>query len=286
MTALAPPNLGAPRLGRAATRRLELLLGAPVELRVLKHKPGRRLTLAARGRRGSAVVKLYASLRAAVVAARVGALASGPVEPATPRVLHADPELHLVVLSWVPGSTLGRAVRRGDGESCRRAGAALGGWHRHWSATAPAVLAPHSLDRELAILHAAAARSAWPGARAAVARTPLPGSWEPRTVVHRDLYEEQILLDRRVGLIDLDDAALGPPELDVGNLLAHLDLLALGVRRDLRRLASTLLTGYQLAGPDLDPALVIACRRLTLLRLACVHAEPALAGLARQPGRG
>mgnify|MGYP003297699673 CR=1 FL=1 len=28
-------------------------------------------------------------------------------------------------------------------------------------------------------------------------------------MVHRDLYEEQVLLGDRVGLIDLDDAALG-----------------------------------------------------------------------------
>jgi hypothetical protein len=34
--------------------------------------------------------------------------------------------------------------------------------------------------------------------------------------VHRDLYEEQVLLGERVALIDLDDAALGPPELDIG----------------------------------------------------------------------
>jgi hypothetical protein len=34
---------------------------------------------------------------------------------------------------------------------------------------------------------------------------------------------------------------------------------------------------------DLEP--LDGCRRLTLLRLACIHAEPALAGLAARPGR-
>jgi hypothetical protein len=271
-------------LGGSATRRLEALLGGPVELRALKHKPGRRLTLAARGLRANAVVKVYGSNRAAVVAERVGALAAGPAEPAVPRVLFLDPKLHLVVLSWLPGSTLRAAVLRGDGNDCLRAGVALAAWHRHWCGVAPAPLEPHSLERELDILHAAAARSAWPGARAAAALAPHPAGWSPRTVVHRDLYEEQIVLDRGVGLIDLDDAALGPPELDLGNLLAHLELLALRTGRNLSRSIRILLTGYRRAGPVLDPALLAGCRRLALLRLACIHAEPRLAQVAPRPG--
>ena len=33
------------------------------------------------------------------------------------------------------------------------------------------------------------------------------------------------MVGERIGLIDLDDSALGPPELDLGNLLGHLLLL-------------------------------------------------------------
>jgi Ser/Thr protein kinase RdoA (MazF antagonist) len=266
-------------LSPSATRRLEALLGRPVALHLLKHKPGRRLTLAARGRRGRAVVKVYGSERAAVVAARVGALAAGPPEPAVPHVLLVDPELHLVVLSWLPGTTLRRALLVGDGRACRRAGAVLGAWHRSWWGAVPEPLTPHSTKHELEILHAAARRSTWGGAQAAVAPAEdLTKPWEPRTVVHRDLYEEQLLLDRRVGLIDLDDAALGPPELDLGNLVAHVELLALRSGRDLARSIQMLVTGYEREGPVLDPDLLDGCRRLTLLRLACIHAEPGLAG--------
>jgi Ser/Thr protein kinase RdoA (MazF antagonist) len=268
-----------PVLDPSATRRVEALLGGPVTLQVLKHKPGRRLTLAARGRRGSAVVKVYGSQRAAIVAARVGALAAGPLEPAVPRVLLTDRALHLVVLTWLPGTTLRRALLMEDGDACRRAGAALGAWHRFWFGACPSALRPHSLEQELEILDAAARRSAWGGARAAVAQTRRAvGPWAPRTVVHRDLYEEQLLLDRRVGLIDLDDAALGPPELDLGNLVAHVELLALRSGRDLARSIQMLVTGYEREGPVLDPDLLDGCRRLTLLRLACIHAEPGLAG--------
>jgi hypothetical protein len=265
----------------AVSSRLEALLGRPVGLEVLKLKPGRRLTLAARGRRGRAVVKVYGSQRAAIVAARVGALAAGPAEPAVPRVLLVEPALNLVVLSWLPGTALRGALLAGDGQACRRAGAALGAWHRSWWGLDPAALTPHSLERELEILHAASRRSTWDGARAAVAHAEkVSRPWAPRTVVHRDLYEEQVLLDRRVGLIDVDDAALGPPELDVGNLAAHVELLGLRAGRNLARSIDMLVTGYEGEGPELEPDLLDGCRRLTLLRLACIHAEPRLAELA------
>jgi aminoglycoside phosphotransferase (APT) family kinase protein len=97
----------------------------------------------------------------------------------------------------------------------------------------------------------------------------------PVTVVHRDLYEEQVLLGDRVGLIDLDDAALGPPELDVGNLLAHLDLLGLRSGRTLDRAAEALLDGYSRRG-RLDARLLERCRTLSRLRLACIHDEARL----------
>jgi Ser/Thr protein kinase RdoA (MazF antagonist) len=232
-------------------------------------------------------VKVYRSHRAAVVAERVGALAAGPLEPAIPRVLLADPGLHLVVLSWLPGVTLGEAVLAGDGDGCVRAAAALGGWHRAWCGAGPVPLKPHSLERELGVLYEAAGRSTWGGARAAVAHARgIARPWAPRTVVHRDLYEEQLLLGPRVGLIDLDDVALGPPELDLGNLLAHLELLALRSGRDLGRSMRLLVAGYARWGPPLAPALLDGCRRLSLLRLACIHAEPELAQLALRASGG
>jgi aminoglycoside phosphotransferase (APT) family kinase protein len=81
---------------------------------------------------------------------------------------------------------------------------------------------------------------------------------------------------RRTGLIDVDDAALGPPELDVGNLLAHVELLSLRSGADLSGPAGELLAGYAAGGPALDDGLLERCRRLTLLRLACIHAQPEL----------
>ena len=257
--------------------RLETHLGTPVALEELKCKPGRRQTLRARGPEGSAIVKVYASDRARLVARRVAALAAGPPEPVVPTVLDVDPKLHLVVLSDVPGRPLREALLDGDHAACSRAGVALGRWHAAWSGTAPAPLVRHTIDREIEILCAKAETASAPVARSVEdALAQLIGPWECTTVVHRDLYEEQVLTGGRVGLIDVDDSALGPPELDVGNLVAHVELLERRRDRDLAPATGALLDGYAETGPALDQALLARCRQLTLLRLACLNDDPGL----------
>jgi Ser/Thr protein kinase RdoA (MazF antagonist) len=257
--------------------RLEELVGAPLRLEELKRKPGRRQTLRVVGRRRRAIVKVYASGRAPEVAARLAALAAGPAEPRLPTVLHLDPELHLLVLAEVPGEPLRAAALRDDLAACRRAGAAVGSWHRVWLGAHPPPLRSHTVERELELLHERS-RCASPAMARIVRRQAeqLRGDWPISTVVHRDLYEEQILIGDRIGLIDLDDAAIGPPELDLGNLLAHLERLERSSGRGLAEATRTLRDGYEATGPDLDVALLDRCRRLSLLRLACIHAEPRL----------
>jgi Ser/Thr protein kinase RdoA (MazF antagonist) len=257
---------------------LERLVGAPVALEELKRKPGRRQTLRARGPEGSAIVKLYASDRASVVASRVAALAAGPPEPVVPMVLHVDPDLHLVVLSEVPGPPLREALLDEDFATCSRVGVALGAWHAAWSAVAPVPLRRHTFARELEVLHRRAASASTSVARAVASSLPrLTGEWTCSTVVHRDLYEEQVLAGERIGLIDLDDAGIGPPELDLGNLVAHAELLERRQGRDLAYGRRALLDGYTQTGPSLDNALLDRCRGLTLLRLACLNNDPGLA---------
>lgn len=252
---------------------LEPILGAPVTVKELKHKPGRRTTSRAVGARRSAIVKVYASERAPIVAARLGALAAGPVEPEVPHVLLCDQEAHLVALSEVPGVPLRAAVLNGDLDTCVRAGEVVGRWHRAWEGRSPDALVPHTLERELEILGVRIERASPEVAAAVSAALPAvaDGAWDYPTVVHRDLYEEQVMVDERIGLIDLDDAALGPPELDIGNLLAHVDLLALRTEADLSAPSDALLDGYRQSGPPLDASLLARCRGLTLLRLACIH---------------
>jgi Ser/Thr protein kinase RdoA (MazF antagonist) len=256
---------------------IEGVVGTPVALEELKHKPGRRRTVRARGPEGSAIVKLYASDRASVVARRVASLAGGPHDPVLPVVLHVDPKRRVVVLSDVPGTPLRASLLQGDLDACSRVGVALGAWHTAWTGAGPAPLRRHTFDREREILDLrAGAVSSAVGRAVAGALPGLAGEWACTTVVHRDLYEEQILVGERTGLIDLDDAALGPPELDLGNLLAHVELLEQRSGRELARETRAIRDGYGRTGPALDRALLDRCRRLTLLRLACLNDDPVL----------
>ena len=263
------------------------LLGPPVRFQVLKHKPGRRRTVRAVGRVGSVIVKLYASQRAPTVATRIEALSTGPAEPAVPRVLLCDADQRMVVLSHVPGAPLSRALMARDRRTCSRAGSALGAWHAFWTGRAPRCLRPQTSEREMAVIDARARGLPAPTAERVrwLARR-LEPAWKCPTVIHRDLYEDQILVGQRVGLIDLDDAATGPPELDMGNLLAHLQLRALRAGEGLTGIPEAVLEGYAASGGDLDPLLLDRCRRLSLLRLVCLHREPRLLGLAESPGPG
>lgn len=257
-------------IDRAVTELLGRLLGGPPELAELKLKPGRRLTLRAVGAGGSAIVKLYSSGRAPVVAERLRALSRGPAEPRTPGVLAVDPHLHLVVLTDLDGVPLREALLAGDLAACARAGEALARWHAFWTGRDVPALQPHTPERELEFLERRSGRTIPPS---------LAGAWECSTVVHRDLYEEQLLLGDRVALIDLDDAALGPPELDIGNLLAHVDLLELQAGVELAAESAAIVDAY-LEVASLDESLLSRCRALTRLRLASIHDEPRILDLA------
>jgi Ser/Thr protein kinase RdoA (MazF antagonist) len=102
--------------------------------------------------------------------------------------------------------------RNGDGSAGPkgRAGVALGRWHGAFRGAASAVLRPHTIEREPEALRRQAGR-----ADPALPKAALERGAELPAVVHRDLYEDQVLIGERVGLIDLDDVAVSPPELDV-----------------------------------------------------------------------
>jgi Ser/Thr protein kinase RdoA (MazF antagonist) len=263
------------------------LVGAHVWFQELKHKPGRRRTVRAVSPAGSVIVKVYESERAPAVAGGIEALSAGPAEPAVPRVLLCDPGRRMVVLSYVDGVPLSQAVLASNFEAFSRAGLALGAWHAFWAGGTPRCLRRHTSERELEVIDDCA--RTLPTAMAETVRRlarQLSPDWEPRTVIHRDLYEEQVLVGERIGLIDLDDAAVGPPELDVGNLLAHLELLALRAGGRVARMADVLLEGYAASGAILDADLLDRCRRLSLLRLVGIHREPRLLRSAERRRRG
>lgn len=98
-----------------------------------------------------------------------------------------------------------------------------------------------------------------------------PESREPRALLHRDFYDQQVLFDRgRPLFIDMDTTSRGDPEIDIGNFCAH--LWVRGVQwsqpERFRDLSEQFLAAYP---GTLSHVRIMWYRRATLLRLACVY---------------
>lgn len=270
----------ADRLDPELLERLRTALAEPslrgIELgEVLRHVPQRRVAIAAVDRRtpdaAPCVVKAYVSPRARGNDRRLRLLAQADPAVSLPRSLGVSSDGHVGVVSWAPGGLLDRcgdALFVGGAEA---AGAALRTLHampaeldRVWSwadeATALVRRAPEA-TRDLA---------------AAVAAGAPVDQWLVPS--HRDFHPRQVVVRADgVDLIDLDDAALAPAGLDVGNMLAHLWREHLIGRRDAataRAAMTAFTTGYGAPPPDVD-----RWTTASLVRLAGLaetrHGDPA-----------
>lgn len=101
----------------------------------------------------------------------------------------------------------------------------------------------------------------------------LDGEPGPLGLLHRDLHDKQVLVGPELGLLDLDTLAAGERALDLGNVLAHLDLRRAQGLLDERSAAvagDAFLAG---AAPDRATARrVAAYRAVTRLRLTGLYA--------------
>ncbi|SKC40594.1 phosphotransferase [Krasilnikoviella flava] len=225
-----------------------------------------------------------------------------------------------VTTTALPGRTLHVLLRDASTPAgvLDAAGRAVGrGLRRLQDAPAPARVTQHDAAAEtavvarfwgLAVAHGATTTA---DADAVVRRVrdALEGAPVRRPVLtHRDLHDKQLLVDGyggdgvRVGLLDLDLAAVAHPALDLANLLVHLELrVHQGVCPPARaaRVARAVIDGYG-TGPDRDgivpdgpgPDALRAWAVAARARLAAVYAfRPAprdvpgalLAGLDRLP---
>ncbi len=110
------------------------------------------------------------------------------------------------------------------------------------------------------------------------------------TLVHRDFYEKQILVEGlQAILIDFDTLCLSDPAIDVGNFLAHLRLAGLQHSGKPDHMEEAFLAAYGPAPSQDFPTRVDARTKSSLLRLACLYslwpqwthlAEPLLGDLA------
>jgi Ser/Thr protein kinase RdoA (MazF antagonist) len=94
--------------------------------------------------------------------------------------------------------------------------------------------------------------------------------------IHRDFYHDQVLADgHRLSVLDLDDAAMSEPAIDIANFAAHLDLLALqqpAHAGGIARARDRFLSRSRELDPQLNEALLSFLIAATHLRLAGIHA--------------
>jgi len=211
-----------------------------VEVDILKHTPGRRCalgyTLDGPVTRRRLFGKILSGERGPDILETMGRIAAAiPREVLLiPRPVGHLPDLRLLVTEYLEGTPLATPVYRGTSEAAaRRMAAALATLHgckarldRRWSAQQETANTEEWLGRS------PIGAAACPGRAAGLLRTLsrraalLPEV--PESPVHRDFYPEQVRdCGDRSALLDLDDARLGDPALDMGNFLAHLRLRSL-----------------------------------------------------------
>lgn len=95
----------------------------------------------------------------------------------------------------------------------------------------------------------------------------------PASIVHRDFYDKQVLIDRDdTILIDFDTMAMSDPAIDIGNFLAHVELARLQgvpVQADAEL---QFLAAYEGPADAGFSQRVHAYTRATFLRLSCLYA--------------
>lgn len=250
---------------------------------VIGHRPGRRAVLTC----GEQWVKVVRPGTAMSISSRHVALSR--------LVTDATAGVRVATLEYVdgPAGTLtfaalaGRPMlRHADVVAvASRVGSALSRWQQ---LTPPFGLDRHDARREIDVLarwaNAAQQRGLIAARRRrsfemlvadAVAALGSLGRRPEEVLSHRDLHDAQVLVDDagEVGFLDLDTVAVADPALDIGNLLAHLDLAVATGAADASTIGSA---GEALTraavGDRGDAAAIRAYRLAAVARLVAVHA--------------
>ena len=277
-----------------------------VRAQLMRHKPGKRLLVEYTLQRpdgqceqviGKARLKKPVDQKVVQLHSDLQGLTSPSVR--VPRVLGTLPPMNL----WLQEKISGQAVKPDSPLSNHRAvGQALAALHGFKLDVGRS----HSIQDELAILTQQFEQWLTPIDKLAnqsklildscfkVADDLIPVQ---HTLIHRDFYFDQVLsTGDGVALLDFDLAKMGPPELDVGNYLAHLDEYALrnNAWQDCLCAGEAFLAGYIDCRPWLQPDNVQAWRYLSLARLVAIsqriasrsHTTSALLELCRQQTPG
>jgi len=232
-------------------------------IRVLRHRPGRRVTTLVGTGDGLAVLKLFATSRARGGHRRLVAFAESPAGSLVPRPIGYR-KGHLSLVEYIPGTPLDQL---GDDSLVAAAGLA-GQALRRLHDSGAELDRTWGLGNEIAQLRRTAGPATRAAAERAVARWARPVQ---RATVpsHRDCHPAQLVwTEDGVRFIDLDDSAMAPAALDVGNFVAHLRMEGILARRT--RDASAAAVDSFVSGYGREPPALRSWTQLALARLAAL----------------
>lgn len=216
------------------------------EIRVVRHKPGRRCLIEYEvelPRAGAAPERMTLigkarvkgldkrSYRTQAALYNAGFVSDSEDGVSVPEPVGTIPEFRMWLQRKAPGVPATSLLEKPDGVALlRRVATAVHKLHR---SSAPPLRRPHGVTDELRILRerlplVARAEPRWEQRiqRVLGACERLGGAIveSPPTGIHRDFYPDQVLVDgERLYLLDLDLYCEGDPALDVGNFLGHIE---------------------------------------------------------------
>lgn len=260
--------------------------GKLIDVRLIRHKRGRRAVVYYEFEIGGRRVGYYAKIRARGADMRTHALLrllehegfdqSGDNLTAVPAAVAALPDLDMTIQRACAGEPFSRlldAPRSVD--TVRHVARAIFDLHRADVETHR----DHPIDEELAILDSRLSQAAdlvptWRNRieRIAVGCRALARRLDsPRVCgIHRDFYPDQVVVDgSKVTILDLDLFAAGDPALDVGNFSGHLTEVSLRIHGTPSRystLENAFEERYLELAPHVSPDSIRTYKLLTLAR--------------------
>lgn len=252
------------------------LTGRP---QLLRHKPGRRALV--RYPTGGATTAILGKLRAKGTDGRMPAIhdalrgagldGRAPHGAGVPRARGIVDTMRM----WLQDEVPGRPLTPTDVAAMARTGMALAHLHnvppvtdRRWTHADELSVLDRALTQAAELLPARKAelRRILHAARDRMGRL----RDDQHCGIHRDFYFDQVLIaDAQVWLVDLDLYAVGDPAVDLGNFLAHLDEYALRTTGDVGALSASaraFLDGYAGIRPLPCPRRIATMRTLSLAR--------------------
>jgi len=231
-------------------------------VKILRHLPGRRVTAQIIAPSGPAILKAFANPRARGNDRRLRVLATTSAAAFVPTALAVDATGHIGLVEFLPGQPLTDIAPNRLPGAAQAAGRALAALHRCGAV----------LDRTWGIDQETTQLRSTSGLRTAHVIDGLLGAdpppvAEPLVPAHRDCHPAQAIVgpDGGVRWADLDDAAMAPASLDLGNFLGHVtrqEILGNWPPQLVATIRDSFLIGY---GPA--PPAVPTWERLALARL-------------------